>query len=118
MKNEQQTKAPDLSTETTKILAIGRFTEKAMVAAKRLPVMMKEVPATVQLYLTGKIEQWFIKPDLSGPVFIINTRSRDEASKLLEALPLGIAGMMDFELIPLGPLTPLKLLLNDNHVEL
>jgi hypothetical protein len=117
MKNEQQTKVPDLSTEATKILAIGRFTEKAMNAGKRLPVMMNEVPATLRLYLTGKIEQWFIKPDLSGPVFIMNVARPDDARRILGALPLGVEEMMDFELIPLGPLTPLRLLLNDKPVE-
>ena len=117
MKNEQQTKVPDLSTEATKILAIGRFTEKAMNTGKRLPVMIKEVPATLRLYPTRKIEQWFIKPDLSGPVFIMNVARPDDARKILGALPLGVEEMMDFELIPLGPLTPLRLLLNDKPVD-
>lgn len=113
MNNEQNTKTIDLSTPTTKVLAIGRFTEKAMNAARRLPVMAKEVPATLRLYLSGKIEQWFVKPDISGPVFILNVTSAEEAQALLGALPLGLEGMMQFELIPLGPLTPLRLLLND-----
>lgn len=113
MNNDQINKAIDLSTTTTKVLAIGRFTEKATNASKRLPVMLKEVPATLQLYLKGDIEQWFIKPDLSGPVFIMNVSTKEEAHDLLEELPLGLEGMMDFELIPLGPLTPLRLLLID-----
>ena len=111
--NNEQNKAIDLSTPTTKVLAIGRFTEKAANAAKRLPVMLKEVPATLSLHLSGEIEQWFIKPDLSGPVFIMNVTSTDEAQELLSELPLGLEGMMNFELIPLGPLTPLRLLLID-----
>lgn len=113
MNNEKSAKAIDLSTPTTKVLAIGRFTEKAKNPANRLPVMAREVPATVNLHLSGKIEQWFLKPDLSGPVFIMNAHSTEEAQKLLKALPLGLEEMMDFELIPLGPLTPLRLLLND-----
>ena len=111
MNNEGSTNSMDLSTPTTKVLAIGQFTKEAMNASKRIPVMGKEVPATLQLYLKGKIEQWFLKPDMSGPVFIMNVGSAEEAQDLLEALPLGVAGMMDFELIPLGPLTPLRLLL-------
>jgi hypothetical protein len=35
----------------------------------------------------------------------------NEAHALLEKLPLGEAGMMEFELIPLGALKPLALLL-------
>ncbi|PWU00329.1 MAG: hypothetical protein C5B52_09125 [Bacteroidetes bacterium] len=106
-------KVIDLSTRATKVLAIGRFTEKAKSAAKRMPVMTKEVPATLSLYLSGIIEQWFIKPDMSGPVFIMNVDTKEAANKLLEALPLGLEDMMDFDLIPLGPLTPLRLLIND-----
>ena len=113
MNNKQNVKAIDLNTPATRVLAIGSFTEKAMNAAKRLPVMTKEVPATLRLYLLGKIEQWFIKPDLSGPVFIMNATTAEEARELLDELPLGLEKMMNFELIPLGPLTPLRLLLND-----
>ena len=113
MNNEQTMKVIDLSTPITKVLAIGRFTEKAKNPAKRIPIMTKEVPATLSLYLSGKIEQWFIKPDMSGPVFILNVNTKEEASELLEALPLGLESMMDFELIPLGPLTPLRFLMNE-----
>jgi hypothetical protein len=88
----------DLSTPTTKMLAIGRWTEKGQDRAARFPVMKEEVPATVKLYLTGVIEQWYIKPDISG--------------ELLEQLPLGIAGMMAFDFVPLGPITPLRFLLS------
>ncbi len=77
-----------------------------------LQVMTREVPATVNLYLEGKIEQWWVKPDRSGVVFILNLTDVTQAHDVLEALPLGVAGMMEFDLISLGPLTPLRLLLN------
>jgi len=105
------TKMPvDLSTPTTKILAIGRWTEKGKVLQDRIPVMIKEVPATVRLYLTGKIEQWYVKPDISGVVFIMNVTTPAEANALLEALPLGVAEMMEFDFIEMGPITPLRFL--------
>jgi hypothetical protein len=113
MNNEQNIETPALKTTTTKILAIGRLTEKALNEAERRPVMAKEVPATVRLYLDGKIEQWWIKPDLSGVVFILNLTDTAEAHAVLETLPLGVAGMMTFDLIPLGPLAPLQALLKD-----
>lgn len=112
MSKEQNMKVPDLSTPITKVLAIGQFTEKAMDPSKRLPVMLNEVPATLNLHLSGIIEQWFIKPDLSGPVFIMNVKTIEDAHKTLSQLPLGLESMMKFELIPLGPLTPLRILLN------
>ena len=113
MNNEQNIKTAKPTVSTTKILAIGHLTEKAMNEAARGPVMLNEVPATVRLYLDGKIEQWWIKPDLSGVVFILNLTDTKEAHNILEALPLGVAGMMVFDLIPLGPLAPLRILLND-----
>ncbi|MDB5129826.1 hypothetical protein [Mucilaginibacter sp.] len=114
MNNEQISNPIDLTTPTTKILAIGRWTEKGMDPKTRFPVMVKEVPATVRLYLTGKIEMWYVKPDISGVVFIMNITDPAEAHQLLEKLPLGIAGMMEFDFIPLGPISPLRFLLPDD----
>jgi hypothetical protein len=113
MQNASSNPPFDLNTPATKILAIGQFTSKAADMARRLPVMAREVPATLRLYLAGKIEQWFIKPDLSGPVFILNVSHVEDARELLTKLPLGLEGMMEFSLIPLGPLTPLRLLLQE-----
>lgn len=108
-----RTTPPDLYTPATKMLAIGRWTEKGKIVADRLPVMEREVPATVRLYLTGKIESWYVKPDISGVVFIMNVTTQEEAHQLLETLPLAQAQMMEFDFIPLGPITPLRFLLND-----
>lgn len=102
---------PDLSGPTTKILAIGQWTVKGLVLSDRLAVLNKEVPATVCLYLTGKIDQWYARTDQSGVVFIMNVTTVDEAHSLLEKLPFGKAGMMEFDFTPLGPITPLRLLI-------
>jgi len=100
------------SVPTTKILAIGRLTAKATPTALG-PILPLEVRATTRLYLAGKIDQWYAKPDKTGVVFIMNLSDQKEAHDLLEKLPLGQAGMMEFELIPLGPLSPLRLLLSE-----
>jgi hypothetical protein len=68
---------------------------------------------TARLYLAGKIDQWFFKTDESGVVLIMNLADPNEAHELLEQLPLGRAGMMEFEIIPLGPLKPLATLLGE-----
>ena len=107
----------DLNTPTTKILAIGNWTDKGLLKIDRLPVMIREVPATVNLYLTGAIEQWYIKPDISGVVFVMNVTDPAEAHRLLEKLPLGIAGMMEFDFIPLGPISPLRFLLKNESAD-
>ena len=42
-----------------------------------------------------------------GVVFIMNATSTGEAQEILEKLPLGVASMMEFELIALAPLAVL-----------
>jgi hypothetical protein len=97
---------------TNKILAIGSVTAKGTPSAIA-PVLPHEVRATVRNYLAGKIEQWFFQAEGYGVVFIMNATSRAEAHEILEKLPLGVAGMMEFELIALSPLKPLALLIAD-----
>jgi hypothetical protein len=95
---------------TTKILAIGQFT-KPPTPEEIKEFFPKEVPATLRLYLAGKIDQWWIRQTQTGPVFLLNVTSLEEARALMENLPLGQAGLMKHEFIELGPLTPLHLLL-------
>jgi hypothetical protein len=97
---------------TTKVLAIGSWTAKATPEA-RVPIMPSEARDTMRLQLAGKIDEWFAKADGSGAVFLMNVTDPAEAHRLLEKLPLGQAGMMTFELIPVGPLWPLGLLLRE-----
>ena len=95
---------------TTKVLAIGSWTPKAT-PETRPAIMPFEARDTLRLELAGKIDQWFAKSDGSGAVFLMNVTDPAEAHRLLEALPLGRAQMMTFELIPVGPLWPLGLML-------
>ena len=97
---------------TTKVLAIGSWTAKAT-PEKRPAIMPAEARDTLRLQLAGKIDQWFAKTDGSGAVFLMNVSDPAEAHALLEKLPLGQAGMMTFELIPMGPLWSLGLLLSE-----
>jgi hypothetical protein len=97
---------------TTKVLAIGNWTAKAT-PETRPAVMPFEARDTLRLQLAGKIDQWFAKTDGSGAVFLMNVTDPAEARALLEQLPLGRAGMMTFQYIPMGPLWPLGLLLRE-----
>jgi hypothetical protein len=101
--------APMMATvPTTKVLAIGHLTvERGAIGG----VMPSEVRETVKLYLGGKIDQWYARQDGKGVVFVMNVTSVEEAHALLEKLPLGVHKMMEFELMPLGPLRPLSMLL-------
>ncbi len=110
----QSAAAPSTSSvPTTKILAIGHLTE-APSDQMRQHIMPNEVRDTVRLYLAGKIDQWYVRQDQAGVVFVMNVTTVQEADKLLEDLPLGKAKLMKFDLIPMGPLNPLRLLLSDS----
>src|SRR6516225_8307262 len=59
-------------------------------------------------YLNGKIDQWYSQQEHRGVVFILNVTNPAAARDMLEKLPLGQAHLMSFELIPIGPLNPLR----------
>jgi hypothetical protein len=94
------------------VLAIGRLTNGTTQDQVK-PLMKQEVPDTVRLYLAGKLEQWFVRKDQPGVVFLLNVSTVAEARAILEKLPLGQAKLMEFDLIPVGPLSPLGLLLQE-----
>ena len=95
------------STPTTRILAIGTVNTGAD-PAKLSAILPNEVRDTVELYLNGKIDQWYSLEDRRGVVFILNVTDPAVAHDMLEKLPLGEAHLMSFELIPIGPLNPLR----------
>ena len=98
------------SIPTTKIIALGSV-QTPLTSEQQQSIMPHEVPATVRLYLDGKIDQWFSRKDGAGVVFIVNATSIEEAGQILAVLPLAKASLMSFELIPVGPLFPLGMLL-------
>ncbi|MFB9978054.1 hypothetical protein ACFSQQ_33510 [Mesorhizobium kowhaii] len=101
-----------LDVPTTKLLAIGTFTAKGS-PERWKPLLPAEVRDTVRLYLAGKIDQWYLKQDQSGVVFMMNVTDPKEALDLLGKFPFGQAGLMEFQMIPLGPIAPLRVLLTE-----
>jgi hypothetical protein len=109
-KAQTPTSSPLPPVPTNRILAIGRFNAPPTPEQFKL-LSTREVPDTVRLYLAGKIDQWYSIQNDNGVVFILNASSVEEAHTMLEALPLGQAKLMTFQLIPIGPISPLALLL-------
>jgi hypothetical protein len=72
--------------------------------------MPNEVPATLKLYLEGKVEQFWFR-EKGGPIFLMNVESVEQARATLDALPLVSDGLMSYDLIPVGPLAPLGMLI-------
>ncbi len=98
------------STKVTHVLAT--LTVKPGVQRDAImQVMNTEVRDTVQLYLDGRIQQWFARGDGKGVVFLLDCKTVEEAKALLEPLPLIKNNFASFEYMTLGPLTPLRLLI-------
>jgi hypothetical protein len=74
---------------------------------KHLP---SEVPATLKLYLDGKVEQFWFR-EKAGPIFLMNVTSVEEAKATLEKLPFVADKLMTYEFLPVTPLMPLGLLI-------
>jgi hypothetical protein len=82
-----------------------------------MAVMPAEIRATVQLYLDGKISEWYAREDGRGAVFLLNAKDEEEAKSILESLPLAKEHMLDHEYIPVGPLMPLRLLMRNESAK-
>ena len=70
-----------------------------------------EVPATLQHYLDGTIEQFWFREKL-GPIFLMNVESVEQAKASLAELPLVANDIMAYEVFPVTPLSPLRLLIH------
>jgi peptidyl-tRNA hydrolase len=75
-----------------------------------MAVIPAESRATMNLYLDGKIREWYSRGDGKGVVFLVDAKTADEARALMETLPLAKEQLMDTEYIPVGPLMPLRAL--------
>lgn len=73
--------------------------------------MPAEVPATLQHYLDGTIEQFWFREKL-GPIFLMNVESVEQAKESLAELPLVVNDLMTYEVFPVTPLSPLRLLIH------
>jgi hypothetical protein len=90
-------------------MAIG--TLKPLTQEQRQRYLPAEVLATLQLYLDGKMEQFWLRDKEEGVIFLMSVDSVAEADRLLRALPLGQADLLTFDLMPIGPLLPLGMLM-------
>ena len=99
-----------ISATTTGVMVI--LTVKAGVTREQvMAVMPAEIRQTLQLYLTGKIREWYSRGDGRGAVFLLDSRDVAEAHAIMEGLPLAKQNLMDHDYIAVGPLLPLRLLM-------
>jgi len=96
--------------KTTAVLVIE--TPKPGVTPQQImAVIPEEIRATVQLYLDGKIREWYSRGDGKGVIFLVDAKTEDEARAIMEALPLAKEQLMDHQYTPVGPLMPLRALI-------
>ena len=96
--------------KTTEVLVI--LTPRQGVTPQQImAVIPDEIRATVNLYLDGRIREWYSRGDGKGVIFLVDAKTEDEARALMEALPLAKEHLMDHEYIPVGPLMPLRALM-------
>ncbi|TWC00424.1 muconolactone delta-isomerase [Bradyrhizobium macuxiense] len=104
-----QAQAQATSTITTGVMVI--LTVKPGVTRDQvMAVMPDEIRQTVQLYLNGKVREWYSRSDGRGVVFLLDAKDTAEAHAIMEGLPLSKLDIMDHEYIAVGPLLPLRLL--------
>ena len=95
--------------KTTAVLVI-QTPRRGVTAQQVMAVIPAEVRATVNLYLNGKIREWYSRGDGKGVIVLVEAKSEDEARAIVETLPLAKEQLMDQQYIPVGPLMPLRAL--------
>jgi hypothetical protein len=73
-----------------------------------MKLVQEEVHVAVQLYLDGKIDQWYTRSDGKGAVLFVHCQTMDEAKTVISGLPMVKAGYLNVEYIPVGPFSGLK----------
>src|SRR5206468_303011 len=107
MTHPSAAQAQATSPTTTGVMVI--ITVKAGVTREQvMAVMPAEIRQTVQLYLDGKIREWYSRGDGRGAVFLLETRDVTEAHAIMDGLPLAKQNIVDHEYIAVGPLLPLR----------
>jgi hypothetical protein len=98
------------SSTTTAVIVI--LTVKQGVTRDQvMAVMPAEIRQTVQLYLSGKVREWYSRSDGRGAVFLLDAKDVAEAHVVMEGLPLAKQNLIDHDYIAVGPLMPLRLLM-------
>src|SRR5262245_56783325 len=93
-----------------KVMAIGTSVT-SLTPEQRQQLMPGQVPATLNLYLDGRIEQFCYRQDAPGVLFLRNVEAVEQAKTTIEALPLVTGGYATYEFMQVGPLAPLGLLI-------
>ncbi|MGK0360704.1 MAG: hypothetical protein ACI9U2_003017 [Bradymonadia bacterium] len=93
------------------LLAVSKMREDADRSKMGPQLLSEEVKHTLEAYLDGHIRNFWFKAEEMGIVLLLESADKEEAQRVLGELPLVIAGIIEFDLTPLKPLTPLGMLI-------
>ena len=116
MTDQSHAQTQTSTSTTTAVLALLKV-KPGVTRERVMAIMPAEIRATVQLYLEGKIREWYSREDGRGGVFLLNTTDLAEAESIMGSLPLAKENMLDHEYIPVGPLMPLRLLMGSQSAK-
>ncbi len=88
-----------------KILAIGKSLPDATEEEFR-PHLQEEAARAWELYASGLFRELYFRTDRPDAVLVLECADVEEARQALDTLPLVREGLLDFDLIPLGPFVP------------
>jgi hypothetical protein len=111
MTDQSHAQTQPFTSTTTGVFAVLKA-KPGVTRERIMAIMPAEIRATVQLYLNGKIREWYSREDGKGTVFLLSTGDITEAKSIMESLPLAKENMLDHEYISVGPLMPLRLLMS------
>jgi hypothetical protein len=97
-----------------KVLAIDKVSPDATPERVR-ELFMKEVHQTIKMYLADVVREIYFREDRSGTVMMLEVPSMEEVRKIVDTLPMVRDGLLEYDLIPLGPFMPLALLVSDDE---
>jgi hypothetical protein len=77
---------------------------------KFMPYLKDEVRHTWQLYKSEVVRDIYFRKDLPGVVIIAESDSVEDCRKALDEVPLAKAGLISWDVIPVGPFSNWELL--------
>jgi hypothetical protein len=107
---QSQSGVPSIAIPKITAVLVIETPKQGVTPQQVMAVIPDEIQATVKLYLNGKIREWYSRGDGKGVIVLLDVKTVDEARDIVETLPLAKAQLMDHQLIPVGPLMPLRAL--------
>ena len=74
------------------------------------PLLTEETLHLWQSYSSDVVREMYYRRDRMGVVLVLECESLEAAQRHMSEFPLAKAGLLDFELIPLGPFAGLSVL--------